>query len=331
MSIYIIAEAGVNHNGSLELAKKLVDYAAEAGADCVKFQTFLAKNCVSAFAPKAEYQKKSTGAGESQLDMVQKLELPYDAFCILKNHCEAKGIEFLSTPFDLSSIHFLHTLGVPFWKIPSGEITNYPYLRAIGKTGRPVVMSTGMCNLEEIHAAVCVLREYGTPSIKLLHCNTEYPTPIQDVNLRAMDTLRRKFQVEVGYSDHTTGIEIPVAAAAMGATILEKHFTLDKRMDGPDHKASLDPIELKAMVEAVRKVEAAMGNGDKVASESERKNQVIARKSIVAARMIRKGELLDEETITVKRPGNGISPMRWNEVLGSTAIRDFQEDEMIEV
>lgn len=331
MSIYIIAEAGVNHNGDLELAKQLVDRAAEAGADCVKFQTFHSELLVSSFAPKAEYQKDATGSEESQLEMVKKLELPYEAFVILKEHCQAKGIDFLSTPFDLSSIQFLDELGVPFWKIPSGEVTNYPYLAAIGKTQRPVVMSTGMCTLEEIRQAKEILENHGTPSVRLLHCNTEYPTPFQDVNLKAMETLRREFGVEVGYSDHTTGIEIPIAAAAMGAAILEKHFTLDRNMEGPDHRASLEPGELLVMVQAVRHVEAALGSGEKRPSASERKNMQIARKSIVAARSIQKGEVFTEQNITTKRPGTGLSPMRWPEALGTIAVRDFMEDELIEL
>lgn len=330
MSTYIIAEAGVNHNGSLDTALALVDRARAARADCVKFQTFIAENAISRQAEKAAYQKETTGGDTSQLDMVKRLELPFSAFLKLKNRCDQVGITFLSTPFDLESIAFLDTLNMPFWKIPSGEITNLPYLLAIAKTGRPVVMSTGMCGMEEIQAAVDVLRANGTPQITLLHCNTEYPTPYADVNLHAMAAMRSRFGLEVGYSDHTPGIEIPMAAAALGAAVIEKHFTLDRGMEGPDHKASLEPEELKAMVEGIRHVEMALGDGVKQPSPSERKNTDIARKSIVACRTIRKGETLTEENLTVKRPGSGISPMRWFEVIGTRAARDFAEDEIIE-
>lgn len=330
MGVYIIAEAGVNHNGSLDLACRLVDAAKAAGADCIKFQTFRAQNLVSRNAGKADYQKDTTGDG-SQADMLTKLELSYDAFSRLKQYCEEVGITFLSTPFDLESAAFLDQLGVPFWKIPSGEVTNLPYLEALAKTGRPVVMSTGMCEMDEIEAALRVLREHETSDIRLLHCNTEYPTPFADVNLRAMETMRNAFGVEVGYSDHTKGIEVPIAAAALGATIIEKHFTLDQNMDGPDHKASLEPEELAAMVSAIRNIEQALGSGEKTASPSERKNIAVARKSIVAKRSIKAGERLTEDNLTVKRPGSGVSPMRWRDVLGTAAIRDFEEDEMIEL
>lgn len=331
MGITIIAEAGVNHNGSLDTALSLVERAREAGADCVKFQTFRAENVVSRRAEKAAYQKVTTGQNDSQLEMVKKLELPFDAFWKLKNRCDQIGITFLSTPFDLESITFLDTLDMPFWKIPSGEVTDLPYLLAIAKTGKPVVMSTGMCEEEEIQAAIEVLKGNGTPRITLLHCNTEYPTPYGDVNLRAMQAMRGRFDLEMGYSDHTPGIEIPVAAAAMGAKVLEKHFTLSRNMEGPDHKASLEPEELKAMVSAVRHVEAALGNGTKTVSPSERKNLSAARRSIVAHRPIRKGELLTEDAIAAKRPGSGISPMHWFEVLGTRAVRDFETDELIEL
>lgn len=330
MGVYIIAEAGVNHNGSFDLACRLVDAAKAAGADCIKFQTFRSQNLVSRNAGKADYQKDTTGDG-SQADMLSKLELSYDAFSRLKQYCEEIGITFLSTPFDLESAAFLDELGVPFWKIPSGEVTNLPYLEALAKTGRPVVMSTGMCEMGEIEAALRVLRENGTSDIRLLHCNTEYPTPFADVNLRAMETMRRAFGVEVGYSDHTKGIEVPIAAVALGATIIEKHFTLDRNMEGPDHKASLEPDELAAMVSAIRNIEQALGSGEKTASPSERKNIAVARKSIVAKRAIKAGERLTEENLTVKRPGSGVSPMRWRDVLGTAAIRDFEEDEMIEL
>lgn len=330
MGVYIIAEAGVNHNGSFDLACKLVDAAKTAGVDCIKFQTFKSKNLVSRNAQKADYQKTITGDG-SQVDMLKKLELTYDEFLKLKEYCDQVGICFLSTPFDFDSIDFLDSIDMPFWKIPSGEITNYPYLVALAKTGKPVVMSTGMCDIMEIEAAIKVLRENGTKEIKLLHCNTEYPTPFEDVNLRAMQTMRDTFGLEVGYSDHTKGIEVPVAAVALGATVIEKHFTLDRDMEGPDHKASLEPGELAAMVSSIRHIEKALGSGNKTPSPSEKKNIVIARKSIVAKRAIKAGEIFTEENITVKRPGSGISPMRWMEVLGAKAARDFDEDELIEL
>ena len=330
MSVYIIAEAGVNHNGSFELACKLVDAAKKSGVDCIKFQTFKSDNLVSKNAKKAEYQKNMTGDG-SQLEMLKKLELSYEEFSSLKQYCDKVGICFLSTPFDYDSIDFLNALDIPFWKVPSGEVTNYPYLVALAKTGKPVVMSTGMCEMDEIVAAIEVLRGNGTKDIKLLHCNTEYPTPFEDVNLRAMQTMRDTFGLEVGYSDHTPSIEVPIAAVAMGATIIEKHFTLDRNMEGPDHKASLEPDELAAMVRAIRNVEQAMGSGIKEPSKSEKKNISIARKSIVASKSIKKGEILTEENLTAKRPGSGISPMRWPEVVGTNAIRDFEEDELIEL
>ena len=331
MSLKIIAEAGVNHNGSYELACRLVDAAKAAGADFVKFQTFRAENLASCRAEKAEYQKENVGAKASQLDMLRQLELGFEESRRLKGYCDDAGITFLSTPFDLESVAFLDTLDMPFWKIPSGEVTNLPYLLAIARTGKPVVMSTGMCEMEEIQAAMEALRANGTPRITLLHCNTEYPTPYEDVNLRAMETLRDRFGVEVGYSDHTPGIEVPIAAAALGAVIIEKHFTLDRGMEGPDHKASLEPDELAAMAAAVRHIESALGNGGKTVSPSERKNLDIARKSLVARRAIQKGEPLTEENITAKRPGGGVSPMRWFEALGTRATRDFEEDELIEL
>lgn len=330
MGVYIIAEAGVNHNGSFELACKLVDAAKAAGVDCIKFQTFQSKNLVSHSAEKAEYQKATTG-DSSQQDMLKKLELSYHEFLALKDYCTQVGICFLSTPFDFDSIEFLNSIDMPFWKIPSGEVTNLPYLLALAKTGKPVVMSTGMCEMEEIDCAIKVLRENGTNEIKLLHCNTEYPTPFEDVNLNAMQTMRDAFGLEVGYSDHTKGIEVSVAAVALGATIIEKHFTLDRNMEGPDHKASLEPDELAAMVSSIRHIENALGTGDKMPSPSERKNIAVARKSIVAKTNIQAGEELTQDNITVKRPGTGISPMRWFDVLGRKAIRDFEEDELIEL
>ncbi|MDE6386378.1 MAG: N-acetylneuraminate synthase [Lachnospiraceae bacterium] len=328
--IFIIAEAGDNHNGSLDLAFQLVDKAAQAGADCVKFQTFVTEEVISKRAEKAQYQKESTGADESQYEMVKKLELTFDNFRQLQQYAKKKGLMFLSTPFDIPSVDFLESIEVPYFKIPSGEITNLPYLIRIAQTGRDIILSTGMAEMEEIEAAVKVLREHGAGEISLLHCNTEYPTPMEDVNLRAMLTLKEKFGVRVGYSDHTKGIEVPIAAAALGAEIIEKHFTLDHNMEGPDHKASLEPDELKAMVAGIRNIEKALGNGIKTASGSEKKNIDIARKSIVARRRIAKGEILSEDNLAVKRPGGGISPMKWYEVLGTRAVRSFEEDEMIE-
>ena len=330
MAVYIIAEAGVNHNGSFDLACRLVDAAKEAGVDCIKFQTFKSENLVSRTAQKAEYQKATTG-DSSQQDMLKKLELSFSDFSRLKEYCEKMNICFLSTPFDFDSIEFLNSIDMPFWKIPSGEVTNLPYLMALAKTGKPVVMSTGMCTLQEIREAIDVLRANGTKEIKLLHCNTEYPTPFTDVNLKAMQRMRNEFQLEVGYSDHTKGIEVPIAAVALGATIIEKHFTLDRNMEGPDHKASLEPQELAEMVKCIRNIEKALGNGVKTPSPSERKNITVARKSIVAKTKIKAGEVFTEKNITVKRPGTGISPMKWFEVLGKTATREFEEDEMIEI
>lgn len=328
---FIIAEAGVNHNGSFELAKLLVDKAVWAGADCIKFQTFNSKNLVSKNAQKAEYQKKTTDSSESQLEMLKKLELSKEEFIELRDYCNQKGIMFLSTPFDLESIDFLASIGVKTWKVPSGEITNYPFLRAIGKRKESVIMSTGMCSLEEVRDSLKVLKKFGTTDITLLHCTTEYPAPYDSVNLKAMLTLQNEFGYKVGYSDHTNGIEIPVAAIAMGATVIEKHFTLDKTMEGPDHKASLEPEELRQMVLSIRNVEAAIGDGIKQPSDAEKKNIAIARKSIVAACDIKKGEVFTENNLTAKRPGNGISPMQWEKILGKSAIKDFETDEMIEV
>lgn len=328
--IFIIAEAGDNHNGNFDNAIRLIDQAVLAGADCVKFQTFVTEEVISKYAELAEYQKQNTGKEESQYDMVKRLELSFDQFRQLQAYCKKRGILFLSTPFDLPSIAFLNEIDVPFFKIPSGEITNYPYLLAIAATHRDVVLSTGMCTMEEIKAAIAVLEENGAGAITLLHCNTEYPTPYEDVNLRAMETMRRTFGKEVGYSDHTAGIEVPIAAAALGAVVIEKHFTLDRTMEGPDHKASLEPQELAAMVTAIRKIEAALGSSEKKPSPSEQKNIPIARKSIVARQTIRRGELLTEENLAVKRPGTGISPMRYPQILGTKAIRDFKADQLIE-
>lgn len=328
--VLIIAEAGVNHNGDINLARQLVDKAKEAGADIIKFQTFKLESIVSKFAEMADYQKDNIGIVESQKEMLKKITLPYEAFLELYKYCNKKEIQFLSTPFDIGSIHFLNDM-VPFWKIPSGEVTNYPYLVEIAKTGKPVIMSTGMCELQEIDEAIKVLKTNGTSDITLLHCNTQYPTPYKDVNLRAMETLRNRYKVKVGYSDHTKGIEVPIAAVALGAEVIEKHFTLDKKLPGPDHKASLEPNELAAMVSSIRNIEETLGSPIKIVSDSERENIAIARKSIVAAKNIKKGEVLTIDNLTTKRPGTGISPMRWNDVLGSKAIRDFVEDEVIEI
>lgn len=332
-NVIIIAEAGVNHNGDYQRAVDMVYAAKEAGADYVKFQTAVPELVISSVAPKAEYQKETTGNNESQLEMCRKIHLRLDDYLPLSQLCREVGIGFMSTPFDLVSIDCLASLGMDYWKIPSGEITNLPYLRKIASKGGKVILSTGMSEMPEIEAAMAVLQSGGIPrkDISLLHCNTQYPTPMRDVNLRAMEQLRSLHPGMVGYSDHTVGIEVPVAAVAMGASIIEKHFTLDKSLPGPDHRASLDPAELKAMVCAIRNIEQAIGNGEKHVSDSERPNIEIARKSIIAARDIQAGELLTEENLTVKRPGNGISPIRWDEVIGTRAIRDFKADHLIEI
>lgn len=329
--IIIIAEAGVNHNGNLEKAKEMIEKAAYAGADYIKFQTFIPENMVSRFAEKAEYQQKTTGNSQTQIEMLNKLTLTEHDFVELKKECEKWNVGFLSTPFDLESIEFLETMHMDFWKIPSGEITNLPYLEKIGKTKLPIVMSTGMCEVKEIEEAIEILQRNGSGNITVLHCNTEYPTPYEDVNLRAMKHLEKLLHLPVGYSDHTKGIEVPIAAAALGAEIIEKHFTLDANMEGPDHKASLEPGQLKVMVEAIRNIEKALGCEEKKVSDSERKNRKAARKSIVAKTVIKKGERFTEDNITVKRPGTGISPMKWHEILGKTARREFGEDEIIEL
>lgn len=332
--VLIIAEAGVNHNGSLEIAKRLVDEASSAGVDIIKFQTFKAEKLVSKAAKQAEYQKKNIGKGEeTQYAMLKKLELSDKQHEELISYCKSKNIRFFSTAFDMDSIDYLHSLNLGLWKIPSGEITNYPYLKKIASYKDPVILSTGMCELSDIENAINVLVTNGVSKdiITVLHCNTEYPTPMKDVNLKAMLEIKEKFGVEIGYSDHTEGIEVPIAAVALGATVIEKHFTLDKNMEGPDHKASLEPSELKAMVKSIRNIEQALGTGHKTISESERKNIEIARKSIVAAKDIKEGEIFTEENITVKRPGNGISPMEWEYVIGKVAKRNFQEEELIEL
>lgn len=331
--VVIIAEAGVNHNGSIENAFRLVDAASDAGVDYIKFQTFKAEELVSKSAQKAEYQKQNTGdKNESQLQMLKKLELSHEQHELLITYCKEKRIKFFSTAFDLESLEYLRSIGLELVKIPSGEITNLPYLRKAASLFKNVIISTGMANMEEIKAALEVFITSGIDKnhITILHCNTEYPTPMDDVNLRAMLSIKDEFGTHVGYSDHTLGIEIPIAAVAMGATMIEKHFTLDKTMEGPDHKASLEPSELKAMVSAIRNVEKAIsGSGLKDVSPSERKNLSIARKSIVAKTFIRKGENFSDLNITAKRPGTGISPMKWDEVIGKTASKDFQEDELI--
>ena len=329
----IIAEAGVNHNGDLGLAKKLIDVAKNAGVDYVKFQVGIPEFIVSRFAEKADYQKNTTGEAGNQLDMIRKISLTFDEHRQLMTYCEKVGVKYLCTPFDLPSIDFLDSCGMSFWKIPSGEISNFPYLRKIGQTGKPVILSTGMADVQEIHEAIDVLTKYGTllNEIVLLHCTTEYPAPKNEVNLKAIETMHNEFGLRIGYSDHTEGIEIPIAAVAMGACVIEKHFTLNRAMEGPDHKASIEPDELIQMVKNIRNVEGALGDGLKEACESEKKNLKIARKSIVAAQNIGSGEIFTEDNITVKRPGSGISPMRWEEVLGKTAKRAFQPDELIEL
>lgn len=328
---FIIAEAGVNHNGSIELAKKLIDVARDAGADAVKFQTFKAEKLVSKNAQKADYQKQTTDSSESQFDMIKKLELDLATHHELIAYCNEKKIMFLSTPFDHDSIKLLNDLGLEIFKIPSGEITNLPYLRHIGKLGKQVILSTGMADIGEIEDALNILTEAGTTkeNITVLHANTMYPTPMEDVNLRAMVTIGNTFDVAYGYSDHTLGIEVDIAAVAMGACCIEKHFTLDRSMEGPDHKASLEPDELKEMVKAIRNIELALGSSIKKASKSETPNIQIARKSIVAKTVIKKGEILSEDNLAIKRPGNGINPMRWDEIIGTIATKDYSEDELI--
>jgi len=330
---FIIAEAGVNHNGNLEMALRLVDVACAAGADAVKFQTFKADNIIAVNAPKADYQKDATGPDESQLEMVKKLELDEAAHTRLHHYCQDKDIPFLSTPFDLESIDLLTRLGLEIFKIPSGEITNLPYLRKLGALKKRLILSTGMADLSEIKDALDVLVDAGSrmEDITVLHCNTEYPTPFEDVNLRAMLTIRSAFPgISVGYSDHTLGIEAPIAAVAMGATVIEKHFTLDRNLPGPDHRASLEPDELAAMISAIRNIEKALGTGIKKPSPSELRNIPVARKSIVAAAPIKKGETFTEMNITVKRPGTGITPMRWDEMIGRKAAKPYRKDELIE-
>ncbi len=329
--VFIIAEAGVNHNGNLALAKKLVEAAAEAGADAVKFQTFKTEEIVAASAPKASYQTKNTSSEETQYKMLKKLELSENDFFKLQDHCAKHGIAFMSTPFDHSSIDLLVKMGLEIFKIPSGEITNLPYLRKIGSLQKKLILSTGMSDLAEVKAAVDVLLDSGTTKkhLILLHCNTQYPTPFEDVNLPAMNTLKTFFGLKIGYSDHTLGIEVSIAAVALGARVIEKHFTLDKKMTGPDHQASLEPKELKRMVQSIRNTEKAMGSREKRPTTSELRNRPVARKSIIAAQPIAKGVKFSEENLTVKRPGTGISPMNWDTIIGKSATKDFNKDELI--
>lgn len=331
--VLIIAEAGVNHNGDLELARQLIDAAAAAGADLVKFQTFSAERLATQGAPKAEYQTRTTGKTQSQYEMLKQLELSPSMHEALIAYCQAKNIGFFSTGFDIQSNDYLAALGAQLFKIPSGEITNLPYLRHIGGFGKPVILSTGMATLGEIEDVLEALETAGLQraNITVLHCNTEYPTPMQDVNLRAMLSIRQAFGVKVGYSDHTSGIEVSIAAVALGATVIEKHLTLDRNLPGPDHKASLEPVEFAAMVRAIRNIEQAMGDGIKRPSPSEEKNKQIARKSLVAAQAIRAGELFTPENVTVKRPGTGISPMRWDEIIGRVAARNINIDQLIDI
>ena len=327
----IIAEAGVNHNGDLELARRLIDAAAKAGVDLVKFQTFNANRQVTRTANKADYQSHTTDSKESQHEMLRRLELTADMHNELIAHCAARNIGFFSTGFDVESVDLLVSLGQDRFKIPSGEITNLPYLRHIGQLGKDVILSTGMATIGEIEAAIDVLEQAGTPraNITVLHCTTEYPTPMAEVNLRAMQSIHTTFGVAVGYSDHTPGIEVAIAAVAMGASIIEKHFTLDRSLPGPDHKASLEPEELKAMVAAIRNIEVALGDGIKRLTPSEAKNKPVVRKSLVASQTIKMGEIFSAQNITTKRPGTGISPMFWDEFMGQIAQKNYKEDDLI--
>ncbi len=325
----IIAEAGVNHNGNMDLAYQLIDAASKAGADYIKFQTWKSENVTSKYAEKANYQKNQGNPEESMLEMVKKLEFPFENFKILKEYCLEKKIGFLSAPFDIESAQFLYSIGVDMVKIPSGEITNLPLLEAISKYTCPMIVSTGMCDLQEIEAAIDILQRNVKKEITLLQCNTQYPTPMQDVNLRVMQTLKEHLGLWVGLSDHSVGAEVPIAAAALGAAVIEKHLTLSRQMDGPDHKASMEPDEFEYMVKCIRNIELALGNGIKHVTNSERGNRMIARKSIVAAKKIVKGEIFSSNNLAVKRPGTGMSPMKWYDVIGKTAQQDFDEDEMI--
>lgn len=329
--VYIIAEAGVNHNGDINTAKRLVKAAKEAGADVVKFQTFRSDHLASKYAQKAEYQLHTTDEKETQKEMLKKLELTYDMHVELIQHCREVGIDFLSTPFDMDSIELLERVGMNLYKIPSGEITNLPYLRKIGSLKKPVILSSGMSTMEEVREAVKILKENGATDVSVLHCNTQYPTPMTDVNLKVINSMKKELGICVGYSDHTQGIEVPIAAVAMGAEIIEKHFTLDRTMEGPDHRASLEPDELKAMIKAIRNIEKALGDSEKKPTPSEKNNIIVVRKSIVARRRIETGEIFSDDNITTKRPGNGLSPMLWDSVVGTASKRKYEEDELIEL
>jgi N,N'-diacetyllegionaminate synthase len=331
MSVFIIAEAGVNHNGSIDLAKKLIDVASSAGADAVKFQSFKAENLTTRYANKANYQKNLTDQNESQFDMLKKLELSKEMHLELINYSKTKDIKFLSSPFDHESIDLLNNLNLEIFKIPSGEITNLQYLRHIGKFNKKIILSTGMSNIDEVRSALNILINSGTKknNIIILHANTEYPTPMEDVNLKAMLTIGKELDIKFGYSDHTLGIEVDIAAVAMGASCIEKHFTLDCNMEGPDHKASLEPNQLKEMVNAIRNIEKALGSDIKQPSKSELSNIQLARKSIVAKKKIKKGDIFTIDNISVKRPGGGMSPMKWDDIIGIKATKDYNEDEFI--
>lgn len=329
MRTLIIAEAGVNHNGDISIAKKMIYAAKEAKADFIKFQTFKSENLVLKNAQKAEYQKASTGKDETQISMLKKLELTYDEFTELKKECENVGIGFLSTPFDFESIDFLHSIGMKIWKIPSGEVTNLPYLIKIAKYGQPVIISTGITDMPEVKYAVGILKNYGSDKITVMHCTTQYPAPIEEANLSAIPNMKKELSLDIGYSDHTEGILTPIIAVAMGASVIEKHFTLDRNMSGPDHKASIEPDDFKLMVENIRKVEQAIGDGVKKPCKSEICNKDIIRKSIIAKCKIKKGEIFTEDNLTTKRPGTGLSPTKWLEIIGLTSNKDYDEDEFI--
>ncbi|CAO1610837.1 N-acetylneuraminate synthase [Brochothrix thermosphacta] len=330
--VYVIAEIGCNHNGDFNLAKKMVDVAISTGVDAVKFQTFKADKLISKYAPKAEYQKRTTDSEESQLDMTRKLELGFDEYLKLKKYCEDKNVDVFSTPFDDESLEFLISTDMAIYKIPSGEVTNLPYLQKIGSLNKRVIISTGMATMREIHDAVNILKEAGTEDITILHCTTEYPTQYSDLNLNVIHTLKKEFPNEsIGYSDHSIGYEVPIAATAMGATVVEKHFTLDQNMPGPDHKASATPDVLEKLVKGIRVIETALGSYEKRVLPIEEKNKVVARKSIVANEDIKKGDVFTEKNLTVKRPGNGISPMCWYDVLGQKSEKDFKKDQLIQV
>lgn len=329
--VKIIAEIGVNHNGSFEIAKKMIEVAKECGVDCVKFQIVKPELCISKYAPKANYQVENTGIQESQLEMCKSFELPFDYFAEFKAYCEDLDIEFLATPFDEESVKYLQDMNVDSYKIPSGEITNLPYLEQIARIQKPIYLSTGMCDLDEVRNAIDVLQKNDAEKITILHCTSEYPAPYDEVNLKAMVAMKEEFGLDVGYSDHTKGIEVAIAAVALGATVIEKHFTLDRNMPGPDHIASIEPEEMKDLVQAVRNIEKALGDGKKRSMQGEENVKDVARKSIVAKRKIIEGEIYSAENLITKRPGNGISPMRWYDVIGKRANRTYEEDEPIEL